>query len=200
MARKLIERLFPNHVKVREHSSTRLFGGLLRDPNLWHLNKRSVAGGVATGLFMAFVPIPVQSVLAAGVAIVLRVNLPIAAILVWITNPITFTPIFFFAYKVGKTVLHDTPPPPGLPSEPQLEPTIADEQALQFEPSLEWFFNSLSGVWQPLLLGCLVLSTISAVLGYVAVRLTWRYHVIKRFQERRLARRLAKARKSQRSA
>ncbi|MFW6343056.1 MAG: DUF2062 domain-containing protein, partial [Halothiobacillaceae bacterium] len=79
----------------------RVFGSRLQDGNLWHLNRRSVSGGVAVGLFSAFVPIPFQMVLAAGLAILLRVNLPLSVVLVWITNPITIVPLLWVANRIG---------------------------------------------------------------------------------------------------
>jgi uncharacterized protein (DUF2062 family) len=76
----------------------RLFDRFLHDPNLWHLNRYSTSGAVAVGLFMAFMPIPFQMVAAGALAIMLRLNLPLAVALVWVTNPITIPPLFLFCY------------------------------------------------------------------------------------------------------
>jgi len=70
-----------------------------------HLNRRSVSGAFAVGLFFAFWPVPLQMLLAAIGAILVRVNLPISVTLVWITNPITIPPIFYFSYLVGTWML-----------------------------------------------------------------------------------------------
>jgi uncharacterized protein (DUF2062 family) len=48
------------------------------------------------GLFCAFIPVPFQMLLAAPSAIIFSANLPVSIALVWITNPITMPPIFFF--------------------------------------------------------------------------------------------------------
>ncbi len=57
-----------------------LFGEQLHHHNLWHLHRRSVAGGVAVGLFTGLIPgsNPVQFFFAALFAIVFKVNLPVA--------------------------------------------------------------------------------------------------------------------------
>lgn len=167
MPRKLIARLFPSYHQMRDHKSLQFFGTLLHDPNIWHLNRRSVAGAFAVGLFMAFVPIPFQMVTAAALAILFRVNLPISVALVWITNPLTMPPIFFFAYKLGQWVL-ETPP-----------------VQIQFQLSWEWLQTDMLLIWRPFLLGCFILSSVSALFGYVGMRVFWRIYVIRKMEERR---------------
>ena len=105
MPRKLIKRYLPDHKKIREHKHLRFLGALLHDPNILHLNRRSVSGAFSLGLFVAFIPVPFQMVLSALGAIFFRVNLPIAVGLVWVTNPLTMPPLFYFAYKVGTWIL-----------------------------------------------------------------------------------------------
>ena len=57
-----------------------MFGDSLFHPALWHLNRRSAAGGVAVGLFCGLIPGPLQ-MLGAGIACVLfRVNLPVSLV------------------------------------------------------------------------------------------------------------------------
>ena len=158
----------PDHKKIRDHKHLKFLGTLLHDPNILHLNRRSVAGAFSVGLFMAFVPVPFQMVLAAIGAIVARVNLPISVALVWITNPLTMPPIFYGAYKVGTWIL-DRP-----------------IQKIHFELSAEWLMNELSTIWEPFLLGCLVCGVSFAVLGNVFIRLFWRFHVGRNWRKRRL--------------
>ncbi|KRT55934.1 hypothetical protein Ga0074115_12743 [endosymbiont of Ridgeia piscesae] len=159
---------------IRNHRHLQCFGRLLHDANLWHLNRRSAAGAFAVGLFMAFVPVPFQMILAAGAAILFRVNLPLSVALVWVTNPITIPPIFFFAYLVGTWVI-------GAP--PEME---------SFELSMEWIENGgLNGVWEPFLLGCLICGTVSALVSYFGIRGLWRLHIINHMKRRRQQRKSA---------
>lgn len=170
MPRKLLRRVLPAAHKLRGHRNLRIFGGLLDDPNLWHLNRASVALAVAVGLFMAFVPVPFQMVLAAAGAIVLGCNLPVAVAMVWVTNPVTMPPIFYAAYRFGAWMLGEKP------------------GALHFEMSFHWLLNRLGAVWRPFLLGCLVMGVLSAVIGYSVIRILWRIHVVRGWRERQARR------------
>lgn len=167
MAKKFIKRLFPSYHLVRDHESLRFFGTLLHDPNLWHMNRRSVAGAFAVGLFVAFLPIPFQMVVSAAIAILIRVNLPISVLLVWVTNPLTMGPIYFAAYQLGRRIL-DLP-----------------KVGFSFELSLEWFTQELLIIWKPLLTGSLIFSITAALAGYTGIRLLWRLHVLRRVNWRR---------------
>ncbi len=166
MPRHLIKRLTPKPSALKKHKYLRHLGTLLHDENLWHLNRRSVSGGVASGLFWAMIPIPVQMFTSALSAVLFRVNLPISVALVWITNPLTMPPVFYMNYLVGTWLL-------GTPAD-----------AGEFHLSVEWIASELSAIWKPLYFGSLVLGILFAVLGYCAMRLYWRWHVLKRFRER----------------
>ena len=168
MPKKLIKRFLPHHDKVKKHKHLQMFGTLLHSPNLWHLNRRSVAGAFANGLFMAFMPVPFQMILAAGAAIVFSVNLPLSVALVWITNPLTMPPIFYGAYKVGNWLMGRQ-----------------GSANFNIELSIDWLTTGLVHNWQPFLLGCFVCGSIAALLGYVSMRLYWRHHVLKEWNKRK---------------
>lgn len=170
MPRQFLKRHLPAANDIRDRPQLRLLGRLLQDPFLLHLNRRSVAGGVAVGLFVAFIPLPVQMIIAALLAIALRVNLIISVGLVWISNPLTMPPMFYFTYLVGtwligKPIIHTA-----------------------FEPSLGWFWQRLSVIWQPLALGSLVVGTMVALAGYGAVHLGWRLVILRHLRRRRARR------------
>jgi len=171
MPRRIIKRYLPDHDKIRNHKHLKLLRPLLQDPNLLHLNRRSVSGGFAVGLFMAWVPVPFQMFLAAFAAIIIRVNLPISVALVWVTNPITMPPMFYFAYKIGAWTL-------GLPP-----------RHVHFELTWGWLSESLGAIWEPFLLGCLITGVVSSLLGYLIVNRMWRAHVIQSWKARKEKRR-----------
>ena len=172
MPKKYIKRFMPDHEVIRNHKTlNRVFGTLLHDPYLLHLNRRSVSGAFFVGLFLAFVPLPIQMILGVALSILLRINLPITIGLVWITNPFTMGPIFYFCYKVGTWIL----------GEPMLD--------IDFALSWEWLQTELVAIWQPFLLGCFVTSLTAGTLGAVTIRLLWRLHIVSHLKARRQRRR-----------
>jgi hypothetical protein len=167
MPRKLIKRWLPDNSRLHEHPHLRRLGHRLLAPDLWHLNRRSASGGVAMGLAVAFVPVPMQMVVAAVVAMVVRVNLPLAVAMVWVTNPLTIPPLYWLAYEAGAWLL----------ARPRLHAAAM--------PGLSWFVDMFGQIWQPLLLGLVILGAASGSLGYLAVRLLWRLQVVRAWEERR---------------
>ncbi|WP_419629990.1 DUF2062 domain-containing protein, partial [Thiolapillus sp.] len=170
MPRHLLRQYTPDPKKLCEHKHMRIFGKYLADPNLWHLNRRSVSGAFAVGLFWAMIPMPLQMVAAAATAIPARVNLPVSVALVWLSNPLTMPPIFYFNYLVGTWLL------------PHQEP-LRD-----MEMSLEWFTHSMGEIWQPLYVGSVVVGVVLGALGYITMRMYWRWHVVSQYRKRQQAR------------
>ncbi|WP_281556725.1 DUF2062 domain-containing protein [Thalassomonas sp. RHCl1] len=168
MPKKIIKRMMPDHNKIKNHKHLSIFGELLHNPNLWHLNRRSVAKAFAVGLFFAFVPVPFQMILAAGIAIIVHANLPLSIALVWITNPLTMPAIFYFCYLVGTWVL-------GVP-----------EQDFAFEATWQWVLDSLSTIGPAFFLGCAVLSVLFSIIGYFGIQALWRHSVVKEWGKRKL--------------
>ncbi len=170
MPKKLIQRCLPDHHKIKSQKSLKIFGTLLHDPNLWHLNRKSVAGAFALGLFNAFMPVPFQMWLSAAGAILFRVNLPLSVVIVWLTNPVTIPPIFFGCYLLGATVLG-------------IEPLD-----FQFQLSAEWLLQSMSTIGPALLLGCFICATFFSIVGYFLMTILWRISVRKNWQKRQTSR------------
>lgn len=166
MARRLIRRFLPDFDRIRAHKHLRFLGERLHQPHLWHLNRHCVPKAFALGLFMAFMPIPMQTIPAAALAVYLRANLPLTLVLVWLTNPMTMAPAFFLCYTVGALILQ-TPP-----------------QAINFEVSITWLSEEFHRVWEPFLLGSFVVATTLAVIGYYGMRCLWRWHVLRDWEKR----------------
>ncbi len=166
MPRKFIQKMLPHPDKIRHHKNLQFLGERIHEPNLWHLSRRSTALAFAIGLFVAWIPVPGQMAIAAVVAFYLRANLPVSVVLVWITNPLTMPAMFYAAYRLGLVFTGD------------------HDKAAASEFNLQALMDGLGGVWQPFLLGCLILGVLSAGLGYVLINTIWRYHVGQRWNKR----------------
>jgi len=167
MPKKLIKKYLPDPEKLKQQKSLQFLGDRLHEPNLWHLNRRSVSLAFAIGLFVAWIPTPTQMAIAAISAFYFRANLPISVALVWVTNPLTMPPMFYFAYVLGSWALGQGAP------------------AADFELTIESLMNHLGEIGGPFLFGCLILGIISSTVGYFGIRFFWKYHVGKQWMLRK---------------
>lgn len=141
----------------------RPFAHRLTHPLLWHMNRRSIARGVALGLFAGFL-IPLgQTPVAAFLAMTVRANVVIAAMATLVTNPVTFPPIYFAAYKTGEKLMSGH---------------FGDLDHLGTVSA--W----LLGLAAPTALGLLIFGIVGAAVGYALVQLGWRWRVIRRWRRR----------------
>lgn len=143
------------------------FEHLLHDPNLWVIRRRNVVPAFALGLFVAYLPFPGHVLTAALLAILLRVNLPVAALSTLVTNPITIGPMFLAAFKLGQRLLRQQPRP------------------FEFEMSFAWLSDRFFYTWQPLMLGCVLLGAVLSLVGFVALDLLWRASISDYLRKRR---------------
>jgi len=176
MPRKFFRKYLPSHESVRNNKHIARFGGFLRHPNLWHLNRHSVAGGVAVGMFSGLVPGPLQMLAAALLAVPLRVNLPVALATTLYTNPFTIGPLYVLAYLIGRLIIGSdgrmlSPPP--------------EVQWSQLGDSLDAYLRWIMTMGAPLAVGLLALALGLAALGYACVQIGWRAYVIRAWRKRR---------------
>ena len=131
----------------------------LQDDRLWHLERQSVARGVAAGLFMGLLMPVAQIVFAVAASVLVRGNVPVSAACTLVTNPLTVPPIYYAAYQIGEQVL----------------PEAMDLTWLMTDAT-NWLGQGLN--WAvthgtPLMTGLLMLATASAIVGFAGVHLLW---------------------------
>src|SRR5882672_1296639 len=177
MLRKFLQKYLPSHEAIRNNRYLARFGTLFLHPNLWHVNRRSVAGGVAAGMFAGLVPgsNPVQFTLAALLAVAFRVNLPVAMAVTFYTNPLTIGPLYLIAYWIGTLLV------PG-DSAPFSHPPEFDWA--NFGTWLSASFDWMLSLGKPLAVGLVALAVGLAIAGYVIARLAWRAHVLLAWRRR----------------
>ncbi|MGH8751835.1 MAG: DUF2062 domain-containing protein [Burkholderiales bacterium] len=184
MPRKFFKKYLPSAESIRENKFIGRFGSALQHPNLWHLNRHSVAGGVAAGLFTGLIPgsNPVQFTAAAFAAVLFRVNLPVAIFVTLYTNPFTIVPLYFAAYKIGAFFLGQSGA-----AFPRAE---LDLWNTPFSEWLATLINWMAAMGKPLALGLLILASVLAATGYAAVHLAWRTYIIREWRKRKLRRKI----------
>lgn len=178
MPKKYFKNHLPSQQSIQQHRWLRPVAHWLQHPNLWHLHRRSVAGGVAVGLFCGLIPGPLQMLGAALLAVLFRVNLPIALFTTLYTNPFTILPLYLLAYELGAWVL-------GLNGN-ALAPIIMPELHWNdwFSPLIYWTVS----LGKAFAIGLPLLAISLSVLGYFGVRLGWRGWVLWELHRRRIRR------------
>jgi uncharacterized protein (DUF2062 family) len=174
--RRHIHKFLPDHEAIRGNRWLAPFENTLLHPRLWHLNRRSAAGAVATGMFCGLIPGPLQMLGAAICAVAFRVNLPLAMLTTLYTNPFTIVPLYIAAFGIGQWALPGEHDRFVAPPEPDAAGLIAWMQAL-----IDWMI----GLGAPLALGLVLLALGLALAGYLLVRIAWRIYLVRTWHQRR---------------
>jgi len=153
----------------------RPFKAVIDHPVYWSPNRRSVTRAFALGLFISFIPLPIHLPLAAALALLLRINVPVALASTFLANPITMVPMYALAYWLGCHVL-------GIPV-----------TAFHFEMSWQWVQTELFAIWKPFLTGCLLAGLLAAALGYTILGTFWQVVLVLKYHERKRGRQTRKS-------
>lgn len=157
MDKKFFKRWMPDPKTVQESKYFRWLGPILYSQNLWHLNRTSVSRAVAIGLFWGLMPPFVQAIPAALMAIWLRANVGISLLGTCVSNVFTIPPLLYFEYRVGAWVLG--------------RESVLKAFHWNWADNLE----KLKHIWWPMILGCVIVGGLSALVGYWAVQIGWRW-------------------------
>jgi uncharacterized protein (DUF2062 family) len=124
-----------------------------------------VAIGVFFGLLIPIAQIP----LSAAAAIVLRANVPTAVASTLVSNPVTFAPLYYTAYRIGGAILGEEAPRqdavPAAPREPGAPGWLA------------YWGNRIAALGRPLLLGMAIMATTAGLAAWLLVTWLWRLKV-----------------------
>lgn len=147
------------------------------EPSLWRFTRRSVPRGVALGLFVGiFLLIPgVQIAGAALFALPFRANIPVAAAMTFLSNPLTTWLILWASVWLGNWMLGRTADATGVMALIEGHASIGQWCA--------WLFSEAAPA---LLLGLFLISLASALVGYVLSDWIWRHHMGRKWQARKL--------------
>ena len=150
----------------------RPISALVVDRGCWSFKRSSVINAFSLGLLIAFVPptplLPLHLILCVVLAMMFRLNLPVLIGTVFVSNPLTWFPQVAGSIWVGAKLM-------GL----NLMPVLSDFSHRNIR-------HHLHQLWEPLLLGAMVLGLSAAALGYLLAQCAWRGRVLYRMRRRRL--------------
>jgi uncharacterized protein len=169
------KKLMPTRESLHNNRWLNWLGPRLHHPRLWHMSRKGIAMGLALGVFFGFL-IPVAQIpFSATFAVVLRANVPVAIASTLVTNPVTFGPVYFGAYKLGKWVLLQDEP-----TEEELEAILADREPvhenakeLGFWERIRYALHELGNVGKPLVVGLALVASFAGVAAYFLVHALW---------------------------
>jgi hypothetical protein len=118
-----------------------------------------ISRGVLIGLFIAFIPMPMQMAAVLLFVPFVRFNVPIGLAMCWLSNPITMPPMYYMEYLTGSYLL-------GMKPEP-------------VEMTLEWFKNNIDAIFIPLYFGTAIYSIFGSITAYFLVNYLWKLSVEK---------------------
>jgi len=154
----------PSREALAAHPWLRPVAGRLLQAQLWRFQQEAVARGVAVGTFWAFAIPFGQIVVAVFHCTWWRANIPAAAAMTLLTNPLTVGFWLWLAYQVGEGFIGA----PGSYSAP------ADMDLAQWFATYGW----------PTVLGMGLFAVGGAAMGYLLVKLLWRLKRLRRRRQR----------------
>jgi hypothetical protein len=171
--RKRLQAWSPSRERLETSRWLRWLAPSLGHPKLWSWSRRGVALGVALGVFFGLLIPLAQIPVTAAAAVVLRANLPAAAVSTLISNPVTFGPLYYAAYRLGSWVTGEA----SLPREdPETERTPEPDRTL---------WQRVTSLGKPLLVGLLIMASLCGLATYAIIDLLWRWRTGRRWRGRK---------------
>ena len=132
--------------------------------------------GVALGVFFGLL-IPIAQIpLSVASAVVLRANIPAAALSTLITNPVTFGPIYYGAYQLGAWVTGSKEHPKNL--------ALGNSQATTDGNPDIGLLQRMTQLGKPLLVGLSITAVLMGLLTYGLITLVWRWRTVSKRRDR----------------
>lgn len=123
-------------------------------PEYLSTNRKMVSKAVLIGLFIAFIPMPMQMLLVLAMMPFFKFNVPIALAMCWFSNPFTMPPMYYMEYMTGAYFLGSEP--------------------LNVEMTLEWFSKNIDNIFVDLYTGAFFYSVVGSFSGYWLVNHFWK--------------------------
>ncbi|CAG1014595.1 hypothetical protein BURC_00734 [Burkholderiaceae bacterium] len=165
-----MKRLLPTRERLLQSRWLRPIAHYLDNDHLWHADRSSVARAVGIGLFFGLLLPVAQFLFAVVAAIVLRANVAVAAGFTLVTNPLTFAPIYWFAYRLGSWLMGGSVDEQAAQRvEQQAQAAIARNEGI-----IQGLWHSIVSAGAPLALGLTVLAVVAGAIGFGLAWSLWR--------------------------
>lgn len=123
-------------------------------PAFLSTNRKMVSKAVLIGLFIAFIPMPMQMAVVLAVMPFTRFNVPIALAMCWLSNPFTMPPMYYMEYLTGSFIMGSEP--------------------LHVEMTFDWFSSNIDKIFVDLYVGTIPYSVFGSLGGYWLVNHFWK--------------------------
>lgn len=169
-----LRRRLPTQKEIQQYRYIHIFGDTLKQAELWTFNRNTTAKGIAIGIFCAFLPMPFEMIAAIFIAASIGGNLPFAVAGCWLSNPITWVPLYTPCYLLGSRIIG-------------LEPIPLEQISIL----------SLGGHYVALWLGCLIIGLALSITAHFIISFLWASQVQQRWDRRRKMRKIKQQEKKQ---
>jgi len=120
-------------------------------------NRKMVSRAVFLGIFIAFIPMPMQMAAVLALMPFIKFNVPIGLAMCWLSNPFTMPPMYYIEYLTGSFFL--------------------GSEIAPVEMTLEWFSQNIDDIFIPLYTGTLFYSIVGSISAYYLVNHFWKSSV-----------------------
>ena len=175
--RRFLKKNLPNSETIKRNKYVNWIGPAIHHPRLWQINRHGIALGMSIGVFFGFLIPFLQIPLAALLAVFLRANIVLAVFSTLVTNPLTFPPFYYFAYKIGSVITGQTIEN----NSESIVDSIVDESNL----FTFLIFEKILDVGKPLLIGLPFVAIISSLFVYFFVLFIWRFVIAIEWNKRK---------------
>jgi uncharacterized protein (DUF2062 family) len=128
-------------------------------PEYLATNRKMISRAVLLGIFIAFIPMPMQMAAVLALMPFVKFNVPVGLAMCWLSNPLTMPAMYYMEYLTGSFFLGT-----------KVEPV---------EMTLQWFSNNIDNIFIPLYTGTLFYSVFGSLSAYYLVNYLWKVSVYK---------------------
>ncbi|MGZ8997330.1 MAG: DUF2062 domain-containing protein [Allosphingosinicella sp.] len=164
----------PSREQLEKSRWMKLFGTRILHSEFWRFTRRSVPRGVGVGLFVGvFFLIPgVQIIGAALFSVPARANIPIAAAMTFLTNPVTTPFLIVASIPVGNLFGFHA------------DKAAITELYYRGAPIRDWLVWLASDAAPAMISGLFIIAVVSGLVGYLLAIVIWRWWTGRKWRRR----------------